>query len=148
MTTFLIEKDLSIDVPPHILFDALTTSDKIVQYYPLKEVISTWEVGSEIILKGSNGDKNFTDYGKIEILLPNEKFQYTYWSDNHGTDRSPENYLTICYTLHEADNGTNLKLEHKNLKSKKMYLEMLNVWDFLLSNLKDFVEKSDALRRT
>ncbi|MUH00725.1 hypothetical protein F7734_54040 [Scytonema sp. UIC 10036] len=61
MTTFSIEKDLSIDVPPHILFDALTTSDKIVQYYPLKEVISTWEVGSEIILKGSNGDKNFTD---------------------------------------------------------------------------------------
>ncbi|WP_035140456.1 SRPBCC family protein [Fischerella sp. PCC 9605] len=141
MTTFAIEKDLSINVPPSVLFDALTNSDKIVQYYPLKEVISTWEVGSEIILKGSNGDKDFTDYGKIEVLLPNEKFQYTYWSDNHGTDRVPENHLTICYTLKETDNVTNLKLEHKNLKSEKMYLEMLNVWDLLLSNLKDFVEK-------
>jgi hypothetical protein len=73
--------------------------------------------------------------------LPNEKFQYTYWSDNHGTDRVPQNHLTICYTLKEAENGTNLKLEHKNLKSEKMYLEMLNIWDLLLSNLKDFVEK-------
>ncbi|MEG4495727.1 SRPBCC domain-containing protein [Microcoleus sp. F10-C6] len=75
MTTFSIQKQISIDVPPSVLFDALTNSDKIVQYYPLKEVRSTWEVGSEIILKGSNGDRNFTDYGTIEILLPNEKVQ-------------------------------------------------------------------------
>ncbi|BDA70516.1 hypothetical protein CAL7716_046820 [Calothrix sp. PCC 7716] len=73
-------------------------------------------------------------------MAPNEKFQYTYWSDNHGTERTPENHLTICYTLHQAENRTNLKLEHKNLKSEKMYLEMLNVWDFLLSNLKNFLE--------
>ncbi len=75
-------------------------------------------------------------------------------------ETSPDFYLhrhdtnhgqTTCMIFnfhHKANNGTNLKLEHKNLKSKKMYLEMLNVWDFLLSNLKDFVEKSDALRRT
>jgi uncharacterized protein YndB with AHSA1/START domain len=141
MTKFKIEKELSIDAPPSLIFEALTNSDKIVQYYPLKEVISTWETGSEIILKGSNGNKDFTDYGEIDILLPSEKLQYTYWSDNHGTDRVPENYLTICYTLHEVDDGTKLELEHKNLQSEKMYLEMLNVWDFLLLRLKDFVEK-------
>ncbi|MEM8778033.1 MAG: SRPBCC family protein [Cyanobacteria bacterium P01_G01_bin.49] len=142
MTTFAIEKDLSVNVPPSVLFDALTNSDKIVQYYPLKEVVSTWKVGDEIIFRGSNDDKDFTDYGKIEALLPDEKFQYSYWSDNHGTKRSPENHLTICYTLHKSNNGTNLKLEHKNLQSQKMYLDMLNVWDFLLSSLKDFVEKN------
>jgi uncharacterized protein YndB with AHSA1/START domain len=91
MTTFSIYKQISIDVPPSVIFDALTNSEKIVNYYPLKEVISSWKVGSEIILKGSNGEQDFTDYGTIEILLPNEKFQYTYWSDNHGTVRAPEN---------------------------------------------------------
>lgn len=140
MKIFAIKKDLSIDVPPSVLFDALTDSNKIVQYYPLKEVISPWKVGSQIILKGNNGDQDFTDYGEIEVLLPERRFQYTYWSDNHGTDRVPDNYLTICYTLHKADKGTNLELEHKKLKSEKMYLEMLNIWDYLLSKLKSFVE--------
>ncbi|WP_315789220.1 SRPBCC family protein [Fischerella sp. JS2] len=140
MTTFAIRKNLLINASPSVLFDALTKSDKIIQYFPLKEVVSTWEVGSEILFKGSHEGRDFIDYGKIEILSPNQKFQYTYWSDNHNTDRVPENYLTICYTLHEVDNRTNLELEHKNFKSEKMYFEMLNVWDFLLSNLKNFVE--------
>ncbi len=140
MTRFKIEKEVSIDASPSVIFEALTNSDKIVQYYPLRKVSSTWGTGSEIILQGSNENKDFTDYGEIDILLPNEKFQYTYWSDNHGTDRVPENYLTICYTLYEANERTKLKLEHKNLHSEKMYLEMLQVWDFLLSSLKNFVE--------
>jgi uncharacterized protein YndB with AHSA1/START domain len=141
MTTFAIAKEILIDAPPGVLFDALTNSDKIIQYYPLKEVMSTWKVGDEIILKGTYGDKDFTDYGIIEVLSPDKQFQYRYWSDNHGTDRSPENYLTLCYTLDAIDGGTHLRLEHKNLQSEKMYLEMLKAWDFLLSNLKNFVEK-------
>ncbi|MBF2005968.1 MAG: SRPBCC domain-containing protein [Chlorogloeopsis fritschii C42_A2020_084] len=141
MTTFVIKKNLLIDASPSLVFDALTNSNNIIQYFPLKEVVSTWEVGSDIILKGSNGGQDFIDYGRIEIFSPNKKFQYTYWSDNHGTDRLPENYLTICYTLHEVDKGTNLELEHKNFKSEKMYSEMLKIWDLLLSNLKNFVER-------
>lgn len=140
MTKFAIKKSLLLNASPSVVFDALTNSGKIIQYFPLKEVVSTWEVGGEIIFKGSNGGKDFIDYGIIEILSPNQIFQYTYWSDNHGTDKLPENYLTICYTLHEVDKGTNLELEHKNFKSEKMYSEMLNVWDFLLSNLKGFAE--------
>lgn len=141
METFSIKKTLFIGVSKSVLFETLTNSDKIVQYYPLEEVISDWKVGGEILCKGSNDGKIFVDYGTIESLVPNEKFQYTYWSTNHGTERTPENHLTICYTLSETDNGTILKLEHKNLKSESMYSEMLNVWDFLLSNLKNFVEK-------
>ncbi|MEQ8754994.1 MAG: SRPBCC domain-containing protein [Coleofasciculus sp. G1-WW12-02] len=141
MKSFSIKKSLFISAPPILLFDALTNPEKIIQYYPLKEVISDWQVGSDILLKGNNNGEEFTDYGTIDILTPNQKFQYTYWSDNHGTNRTPENQLTICYTLDEVDNGTNLQLEHKNLNSEKMYSEMLNIWDLLLSSLKNFVEK-------
>jgi hypothetical protein len=50
--------------------------------------------------------------------------------------------LIICYSLAKVENGTNLKLEHKNLKSEAMYSQMLNVWDFLLASLKNFVDKN------
>ena len=118
MKTFSIEKTIAIDAPAHIVFEALTNSDLIVRYYPLEEVISNWKIGSEIVCKGSIEGQSFTDYGKIDSLTPNEEFQYTYWSTNHGTKRTPENCLTICYTLLQADNGTNLKLKQKNIKSE------------------------------
>lgn len=142
MMLFSIKKNLFINVPPSLLFDSLTNSEKIIQYYPLKKVISDWKVGSDIILKGNNQGKEFTDYGIIDVLTPNKKFQYTYWSDNHGTDRTSENQLTISYTLEEVDSGTNITLEHKNFKSEKMYSDMLKVWDLLLSSLKNFVENN------
>ncbi|WP_333381125.1 hypothetical protein [Microcoleus sp. F10B5] len=53
----------------------------------------------------------------------------------------PENYLTICYTLHEAYRKTILEVEHKNFKSEKMYFALLDFWDFLLSKLKNYVEQ-------
>jgi len=31
------------------------------------------------------------------------------------------------------------------MKSEKMYLEMLNAWDLLLSKLKDYVEQNNGL---
>ena len=142
METFSIEKTLTIDAPTNKVFDALTDSDKIVQYYPLEEVISDWQVNSEIICKGKIDGNSFSNYGKIDVLSPNEKFQYTYWSTNHGTERTPQNHLTICYSLSEKDDGTTLKLEQKNIQSEQMYLQMLQIWDFLLSNLKNFVEKN------
>ncbi|WP_019507095.1 SRPBCC domain-containing protein [Pleurocapsa sp. PCC 7319] len=142
MEIFSIEKTLLINAPTNEVFDALTNSNKIVQYYPLEEVISDWQVDSEIICKGNVDGNSFSDYGKIDVLLPNEKFQYTYWSTNHGTERTSQNYVTICYSLSEQDNGTTLTLEQKNIQSEPIYLQMLQVWDFLLSNLKNFVEKN------
>jgi uncharacterized protein YndB with AHSA1/START domain len=127
MKTFSIEKSLSIDAAPNVVFDAITNSDKIIQYYPLKEVQSDWQVGGEILCRGINNNQAFTDHGKIDILISNQKFQYTYWSDNHGTERTPENHLTICYTLFEVDNGTILKLEHHNLKSQEIYSQMVRI---------------------
>jgi hypothetical protein len=55
--------------------------------------------------------------------------------------------LTICYTLDEVEGGTNLQLEHTNLKSEQMYSEMLKVWDLLLSGLKSFVESGQLKNR-
>lgn len=138
---YTIDKTIAIAAPVDKVYEALTTSELVVQYYPVSEVISDWQVGSEIIGKGSIDGQSFTDYGKIDRLVKNKEFQYTYWSTNHGTKRTPENYLTISYTLSEIDKGTVLNLSQRNIKSEQTYSQMLLVWDFLLSSLKNFVEQ-------
>ena len=138
---YTVEKTIAIAAPVDKVYEALTNSDLVIQYYPLEEVVSDWQVGSEFIAKGSIDGQNFTDYGKIDRLVKNKEFQYTYWSANHGTQRTPENYLSISYTLSETDKGTVLNLSQRNIKSEQMYSQMQQVWDFLLSSLKSFVEQ-------
>jgi len=141
MKSYTINKEIEISASPSVVFDILTNSEEIIKYFPLKEVISSWKEGSEILYKGEINNQAFTDYGKIDVLSRPKTFKYTYWSDNHGTERKPENHLSIKYELENHNNGTKLKLEHSNLKNKEMY-NMMNdsVWEYLLNNMKIHIE--------
>ncbi len=141
MTAFTIRKELRIDAAREVVFDALTSSEEIVKYFPLKEVVSEWKVDGEVLYKGEVDGAAFTDYGVIEILSRPVIYRYRYWSDNHGTERTPENHISIAYELSEDGGGTMLKLEQSNLPSRELF-EMMEtvVWDSLLGSLKDYLE--------
>lgn len=130
-----------LKAPIEKVFSALTDNEEITKYFPLNSVESTWEVGSEVLYKGEVNGSPFTDYGIIEKLTFPIEYQYRYWSDNHGTERTEENHLTINYGLEKADEGTMLTVKQSNIKSAEMY-ELMNsqVWDFLLASLKQHIE--------
>lgn len=140
MDSFTVKKSIFINATPEAIFDALTGSDDIVNYFPLKKVTSEWKVGSEVLFDGELDGKKFRDYGLIEVLSRPTQFKYTYWSDNHGTERIPANHLTICYVLAPKHHGTQLDLEQSNLKSEEMYKMMCPIWDLLLSSLTNYIE--------
>lgn len=140
MNSFTIKKSVYIDAKPETVFDALTSSGDIVRYFPLKKVTSEWKVGSEIILDGEANGNAFRDYGLIQALSRPNQFKYSYWSDNHGTERTPENHLTIDYRLSAKQQGTNLELAQSNLRSEEMFRVMDTVWDHLLCSLAKYVE--------
>ncbi|WP_394251083.1 SRPBCC domain-containing protein [Vibrio profundi] len=138
---FEIEKIVEINAPKARVFEALTNSDEIIKYYPLKEVASSWEVGAEVLYKGEVNGAPFTDYGVIEVLDDGNVYSYRYWSDNHGTERTPENHIFIRYALSETQTGTELKLVQSNIHSEELYSLMEHqVWDFLLGSLKSYLE--------
>lgn len=141
MNSFTINKSVFIKAPIGNVFEALTTSDKIIQYFPLNKVVSNWQLGSEVLYKGEIGGNDFTDYGTIKEFSVPTKYSYSYWSDNHGTKRIPENHLVISYTLTSIKNGTQLELEQLNIKSEELFNIMnTQVWDYLLSSLKNYME--------
>ncbi len=134
MNNFTIKKSVYIDAKPEAVYDALTSSDAIVNYFPIKKVTSEWKEGGELRLDGEIDGKQFRDHGLIEIPSRPTQFQYSYWSTNHGTERTPENYSTISYRLSPQQKGTQLDLEHNNLRSEHKQI-MDTVWDSLLSSL-------------
>ena len=143
MNSFSIEKEITINASPEIVFDMLTNSEQIIRYYPLNEVISEWKVGSNVLYKGEIDNKKFTDYGVIEIISRPTQYKYTYWSDNHGTENTPENQITISYNLTNIKNATRLELKQTNLRSKEMFEIMdSTVWPYLLDSMKNYIEKN------
>ncbi|WP_206018670.1 SRPBCC domain-containing protein [Rubritalea profundi] len=87
----------------------------------------------------------FTDFGVIEKLYRPHVYSYRYWSDNHGTERVDENYLTITYRLESITGGTLLKVNQTNIKSPELY-ELMDsqVWSYLLSSLKQYIEPQSS----
>ena len=141
MKTHEITKETFINATCDAVFDALTDSEKIIRYFPLEKVVSSWLPGDTVEYHGTVGGEPFVDYGIIEKLDRPEQYRYTYWSTNHGTERTQANHLTIAYQLSRHGRGTRLTVEQSNIRSKEMYERMENtVWDFLLARLKEYVE--------
>jgi len=141
LKTFSITKQIIIKASPEKVFATLTSSDEIPKYYPLNEVISSWQVGDSVHYKGEISGQAFTDYGVITELKHPEVYSYRYWSDNHGTENIPDNHLTINYTLLLVNGTTQLTLVQDNIKSEEMFNVMNTVvWDMLLNGLKEYLE--------
>lgn len=141
MNTLTINKKIQINASPLAVFDAITDPNKITGYYPIDSVRSEGVAGGSIIFSGKNDGQIFTDYGTIKSFNSPHEFSYTYWSDNHGTVRTPDNHMTIQYLLSGEKNITTLILKHENLLTDERRANMNNVWDFLLNQLKAYVER-------
>lgn len=141
METFTIAKEIRIHASPESVFSALTNSEEIPKFFPLKSVESSWKVGDEVLYKGEIEGVPFTDFGTIEKLAYPSEYRYRYWSDNHGTERTEENHLTIDYRVAKSSEGTLLTVIQSNIKSLEMY-QLMNekVWSFLLNALKEYIE--------
>ena len=144
MPLLVIEKLVEIAAPPETVFTALTDPEQIVRVYPLKKVESDGHTGGGIRLHGEVDGQSFIDHGRIEAFEAPRLFAYSYWSDNHGTERRPEFHMSIRYELRPTSTGTNLTMRHANLLTAERHAQMHGAWDFLLGELKRYAEERSA----
>tara|TARA_B100001094_G_C18195716_1_gene810746 strand:- start:8865 stop:9302 length:438 start_codon:yes stop_codon:yes gene_type:complete len=137
-----IHKNIVIRARPEELFEALTSSDQIVQYYPVYKVESSWRVGEPVIYQGFFQDIDFVHNGYIEKLIFPYTYQYKYWSDYHGTENILDNYISISYIIKPIKNGSHLFIKQKNIPAGNFFNYMNKVgWDSLLRSLKKYIER-------
>ncbi len=145
-TSFNIKKEIRINANKSELWKTLTTPALIKRYLMGANATSEWKMGSKIIYQGVFNGIEFRDEGVIDILDYESKYQYSYWSKNHGTDNIPENYVTISYLIVENDNEVILKVNQSNYKLKEIAESMNQIWDLILGNLKTLLEKKITKR--
>lgn len=142
MNRLTILESVTLDAEPARVFQALVTPAEIVHYFPFRKVESDGRVGGAIRFHGELGGRPFIDDGRITAWEPSREFAYTYWGDNHGTPRTPENHLEIRYALESTDDRrTLLTVAHRNLPAGPYHEAMRSAWGGLLQRLAAYLDQ-------
>lgn len=144
-----MDKNLTVEVSVTInadiakVWDALVNPAMIKQYLFGTNAISDWKVGSTITYKGGWEGKEYEDHGKILQIEPEKILKTTYWSSMSGTKDTPENYVTITYSVARVGNGTLLTIIQDNSKTEEAKEHSGSNWKMVLTTLKVLLEKSE-----
>lgn len=134
--------NISIDAPASKVWDALTKSEIIKQYFFGTDAKSDWQVGSPVTFKGEWEGKKYEDKGIVTACEFNRLLSYSYWSSISGKEDKPENYANVTYELTQKNNATDLTVTQDNMADEKTKEHSVQNWRSVLADLKKLVEGS------
>jgi uncharacterized protein YndB with AHSA1/START domain len=134
------QASIAIAAPIEVVWDALTTSDLIRQWFFGVETESDWQVGGPLVHRGRWQGKPYEDKGEIVRIEPPELLVHTHWSDVSGVPDRPEHYQEVTWALRERDGVTELTVSERNLPSEEARATSEEAWKTALTSLKTLLE--------
>ena len=104
-----------IAAPASAVWRAITTPRIIKSYFFGAEFDTTWQVGSQIRIRGDWKGKPYEDKGEILTFLPEKQLQFSHFSALSGAPDIPESYHVVTYDLDAQGEQTKLTLSQSNL---------------------------------
>jgi uncharacterized protein YndB with AHSA1/START domain len=142
METYVVKKQIHINAPQAMVWDALTNPEKTEQYFFNCRISADWEPGGNIAFDG----KIFWFIpihmqGKIDDIKPGKLLKYTL--NNRGSDTKS----TVTDTLTSVNGGTFLTITDDvggGKGAEKRFKRSQKGWDKVLKGLKELVENEIA----
>ncbi|MBC7554276.1 MAG: SRPBCC domain-containing protein, partial [Taibaiella sp.] len=103
----IVTNNILINAPVEIVWDILTNPSQTKKYMYGSETVSDWEVGSELLWKGTwEGKEMVFVKGIIKAIEPGKHLAYTTIDPNSTTvEDKPENHLIVTYNLAKLEKG-------------------------------------------
>src|SRR6476660_9621111 len=108
MTDITTSHSIDIAAPPERVWEALTTSEQISEWFFGVDTDSDWQVGSTLVHRGEYQGRPYEDRGEILELDPPKRFVHTHWSPMSGLPDTRENEQRVTWTLEPVDDLTTL----------------------------------------
>lgn len=123
----------------------LTKPEYVKQWQFGSELLTDWNIGSEIRYKTVWEGKVFEQWGKVLDVNVNKFLQYTLFAPRPGMEDKPENYFEMNYVLTLVDGKTHLEItQHDNREGAKQE-EPQGEENPILKGLKELAEMHAAL---
>jgi uncharacterized protein YndB with AHSA1/START domain len=145
--THVIENSATINVPPSVVWRALTDSDLMKQWIaePVMriEITTDWKVGSPIIVKGHHNKVDFENKGPIQQFEPYSILRYSHLSSISGLPDRAENYTMIEFRLERTEeNSTSLNVRTSNFPAESAFKHWEFYWKVTIGILQRFIEST------
>ena len=138
---FVVKKDILIQGSPSAVWDALTNPEKTKEYFFNCEVLSDWEVGSQITFKGRVFlFKKIELEGTILDIEPGRLLKYTL---HNNDDYRESSFSTITDELTIENGAVRLAVTDdvgQGQGAEERYQRSVKGWDKVLKGLKELVE--------
>jgi uncharacterized protein YndB with AHSA1/START domain len=144
MTELGATSSITIGAPIDEVWKAITTPERIKQWFFGVDAESDWEPGSPLIHRGEWQGKPYEDKGEILRIEPPTVLVHTHWSDVSGLPDEPENYQEVTWALSERDGSTELTITERNLPSEETKAVSEASWKTALTSLKAVLEGSGS----
>ncbi len=122
-----------INAPLEKVWEALTNSEIVKQYFFGTNLVTSWKVGALIIFQGE------WDKGEVLEYEQNKRLAYSYLSNWSGKEDKPENYLWVCYEVKSDGEKTELTIHQSNYDEERAKHSEGN-WASIVDEMRKIVE--------
>ena len=147
-TELIVTNTIDIDAPTTTVWDMLTNPAQTPKYMFGCQALSDWTVGSPLRWQGIyEGNELIFVTGTVVGMAPPTYLAYTTFDPNGTLADLPENYVTVTYSLTEANGKTRLTVTQGDFATvgdgERRYAEASNNgegWNPILVQIKALAE--------
>ena len=92
------------------VWDTLTKPGLVKLWQYGSDLITNWEIGSDIKFRTEWEGKIFEQWGKVLEIKPTEILKYNLFAPRPGLEDKPENYFIMSYVLTTENDQTKLEI--------------------------------------
>ena len=101
---------IRLDATKGKVWDTLTKPELVKLWQYGSDLITNWEIGSDIKFRTEWEGKIFEQWGKILEVRPTELLKYSLFAPRPDLEDRPENYFVMSYILTTENGQTKLEI--------------------------------------
>jgi uncharacterized protein YndB with AHSA1/START domain len=123
------------------VWDILTKPEFVKLWQYGSDLLTTWEIGSDIKFRTEWEGKVFEQWGKVLEVIPTQKVKYSLFAPGPDLEDKPENYFVMSYVLTDENGQTKLEIIQEDSRPNAVQEEPQGEENPVLKSLKEIAEK-------
>jgi uncharacterized protein YndB with AHSA1/START domain len=120
------------------VWDTITKPELVKRWQYGSDLLTTWEIGSDIKFITEWEGKLFEQWGKVLEVRPNELVKYSLFAPD--LEDKPENYFIMSYVLTQQDGQTQLEIIQEDNRPNAVQEKPQGEENQVLKSLKELAE--------
>jgi uncharacterized protein YndB with AHSA1/START domain len=122
------------------VWDTITKPELVKRWQYGSDLLTTWEIGSDIKFITEWEGKLFEQWGKVLEVRPNELVKYSLFAPGPDLEDKPENHFIMTYVLTQQDGQTKLEIIQEDNRPNAVQEEPHGEENQVLKSLKELAE--------